>query len=55
MVLVVTVLPFPAASLIWTGYMECIQLSSGSFVREELHKCMEDIKDSYITFIHSYV
>ena len=38
MVLIVTVLPFPAASLIWTGYMECIQLSSGSFVGEELRK-----------------
>ena len=36
MVLVVTVLSFPAASFIWTGYMECIQLSSGSFVWEEL-------------------
>ena len=37
-VLIVAVLPFPAAPLIWTGYMECVQLSSGSFVWKELRK-----------------
>ena len=35
-VIVVEVLPFPAAPLIWTGYMEGVQLSGGSFVRKEL-------------------
>ena len=36
-ILVDTVLPFPAASFIWTGYIECVQLSSDSFVQKELH------------------
>ena len=36
-IMIVTVLPFPAAPLIWTGYMECVQLSGGSFVWKELH------------------
>ena len=36
--MIVTVLPFPAAPLIWTGYMECIQFSSGGFVWKELRK-----------------
>ena len=39
--LVVAVLPFPAAPLIGTGYMECVQLSSDSFVRKELYKLEE--------------
>ena len=39
--LVVTVLPFPAAPLIGTGYMECVQLSGDSFVRKELCKLEE--------------
>ena len=36
---IAAVLPFPAASFIWTGYMKCIQLSGGSSVWEELHNC----------------
>ena len=36
-IMIVTVLPFPAALLILTGYMECVQLSGGSFVWKELH------------------
>ena len=37
MVLIVAVIPFPAASLIWTGYMEYVQFPGGSFVWKELH------------------
>ena len=39
--LVATVLPFPAAPLVGTGYMECVQLSGDSFVWKELCKLEE--------------
>ena len=37
-IMIVTVQAFPAAPLIWAGYMECVQLSGGSFVWKELRK-----------------
>ena len=37
-IMIVAVQPFPAAPLIWTGYMECVQFSGGGFVGKELCK-----------------
>ena len=56
MLLIVTVLPLPAAPLIGTGYMECVQLSGESFVRKELHinwKSRHKFEFVYIHLMHT--